>query len=92
MELKPFISVLNFIDHGLLIALGVAMLVAHATANIFHTSQYMVIGHVLTTLCLLLSISGLVRIGYNAYEKMQDRLMDKEISEFKPAIGTERVV
>lgn len=92
LELKPFNSVLNLLEHGLLIALAVTMLVAYGTSGIFHTNQYMVIGHVLTTCCLLLTVVGVVRVFFNGYHKLQDQMREKEISEFKPAIGTERVV
>lgn len=46
----------------------------------------------MTTCCLLLAVVGIVRVVYYAYHKGYDQVMEKEISQFKPAIGTERVV
>lgn len=68
------------------------MIVAYAVSHIFSTAQYMIIGHVLTTICLLAAVLGFVRVGYYIYNKVLNRSMEKEVSEFKPAIGTERVV
>lgn len=80
LEIKPFNSILNFIEHGLLICLAVTMLVAYGTSSTFHTNQYMVIGHVLTTCCLLLTIAGIVRVFFNAYHKIIDHTAEKEMS------------
>jgi len=80
MELKPILSKLNILEHGLLVLLSVAMLIAYATSQTFTTNQYMIIGHVMTTLCLLLSILGAVRVAYYAYHKGYDQVMEKEIS------------
>ena len=60
--------------------LGISMIIAYSTSHIFSTMQYMIIGHVMTTICLLLVIVGFVRVGYFIYSKINDKLVEKEIS------------
>lgn len=56
------------------------MIIAYSTSHIFSTMQYMIIGHVMTTICLLLVIVGFVRVVYFIYSKINDKLVEKEIS------------
>lgn len=46
----------------------------------FSTNQYMIVGHAMTTCCLLLAVVGIVRVVYYAYHKGYDQVMEKEIS------------
>lgn len=75
LEPRMVLSVLHMIEHILLILLEVAMIVAYAVSHIFSTAQYMIIGHVLTTLCLLTAVLGFVRVGYYLYSKVINRSM-----------------
>jgi uncharacterized protein YacL len=61
------------VEYGLLVGLAIGMLTAYFTSSHFSTYSYMVLGNVLAVICLVLTILGLVRVGYNVYYKTRER-------------------
>jgi hypothetical protein len=61
---------MHIVEHLLFITLSVIIIIAYSTSHVFKTEQYMIIGHVMTTICLLLTILGFIRIGYFIYYKI----------------------
>jgi uncharacterized membrane protein len=51
----------------------------------------MALGFVMVVICLFLILLGLATVCYNIYYKVKEEKIDKDLSNFKPTVGTERI-
>ena len=92
VELSSAMEHLNLLDHLLLVILSILMMVAYGTSGWMSTSNFLALGKGMTAVCFLLAVSGVGRALVLAFMKTRKRTEKAEMSEFKPAIATERVV
>jgi hypothetical protein len=92
VEVNSVVSKLNNVEHGLLLLMAAGMIVGYFVSASAGSGSYLTLGFVMVGMCVGLTVVGMVRVGYNVYDKLMGDTIEKELSEFKPAIGTERVV
>ena len=90
--MDPILSKLNFVEHLLLIVLAVLMMVSYGISPYTSTNSYLGLGKFMLSIVFFLVFQGLFRAGYIAFQKSKQKYLKAELSEFKPAIATERVV
>jgi hypothetical protein len=80
VEIKSINSKFNILEYGLLVGLAGGLLVAYYTSSSFSSYSYLIVGDVLGVICLLLTVVGLVRVGYNVYYKVTEKKLEKMVS------------
>lgn len=88
LEIYKICTVLSFIEGCGLILLAILFLVAYGASSTLGSQEYNIIGHFMLAISILLIINALVRVVFYSIKKWKSQAIERELTEFKPAIGT----